>query len=101
MQLKFDSKEISYTKLLGIFWQIHDPTQVNRQGPDEGTQYRSVIFYYTPEQKKQAKASKKALAASKKFNKPITTAIEPASDFYKAEEYHQQYLMKRGKAVCN
>jgi len=98
IQLTFDSKKVSYSQLLDAFWKIHDPTQLNRQGPDTGTQYRTVIFYHSKEQKAQAEASKKAI--QKKFSKPIMTAIVPAQTFYKAEEYHQKYLIKRGKESC-
>jgi peptide-methionine (S)-S-oxide reductase len=80
---------------------MHDPTQVNRQGPDFGTQYRTVIFYYTPEQEQVAKASKEALGKSGKFSRPIATAIEPAQTFWRAEDYHQRYLEKRGLRHCH
>jgi len=96
VQVTFDTNEISYDELLEIFWEVHDPTQLNRQGPDVGTQYRSVIFFHNKEQEKIAKKSKELL--SKKKN--IVTEIVPASEFYKAEEYHQKYLMKRGENVC-
>ena len=101
VQIEFDPSIISYDQLLDTFWKIHDPTQVNRQGPDYGTQYRTVIFYHSPEQQAQAEASKKRLAASGKFKKPIATAIEPAKTFWKAEEYHQQYLLKNGLSNCH
>ena len=101
VKVSFDPNVVSYSKLLDIFWQIHDPTTLNRQGPDFGTQYRSAIFYYTNEQKKQAEKSKKALEASNKFNKPIVTEIVPAGEFYKAEDYHQKYLMRNGVNACH
>jgi peptide-methionine (S)-S-oxide reductase len=84
-----------------VFWANHDPTQVNRQGPDVGIQYRSVIFFHTPEQERIARASKEKWNASGKFRRPIATAIEPAKTFYRAEEYHQQYLAKRGLRHCH
>lgn len=99
--LEFDPAVVSYDHLLDVFWKAHNPTQLNRQGPDVGEQYRSVIFYYTPEQKAAAEASKAKLAASGRFRKPIVTVIEPAQTFWKAEEYHQQYLAKRGIDQCH
>ena len=101
VQVEFDPSRVSYEKLLDVFWSNHDPTQLNRQGPDVGTQYRSAIFYHNPEQKKLAIASKEKLQKSGKYSKPIVTEILPASEFYKAEEYHQQYLEKRGLSTCN
>ncbi|MFH1387224.1 MAG: bifunctional methionine sulfoxide reductase B/A protein [bacterium] len=95
VHLKFNPKVISYDKLLDIFWQIHDPTQLNGQGADIGEQYRSVIFYYNEAQKKAAINSKARLAKSGKYKKPIVTQIVPASQFFKAEEYHQRYLEKQ------
>jgi len=100
VEVDFDPSEITYDELLNVFWEEHDPTQVNRQGPDFGEQYRSVIFYHTPEQQQKAEASKKALAESGKYSRPIATKIEPAPTFWPAEEYHQQYLEKRGQASC-
>jgi peptide-methionine (S)-S-oxide reductase len=100
VEVEFDPSVISYDDLLNVFWQAHDPTQVNRQGPDYGTQYRSAIFFLTPEQEAAAKASKEKLQKSGQFKKPIATEITPASEFYRAEEYHQQYLEKRGMAHC-
>jgi len=94
----FDPSLVSYEQLLDTFWNIHDPTQVNRQGPDIGTSYRSVIFYHSPEQKEQAEASKARIANSKKYQgKTIATEIVPATQFWKAEEYHQQYYEKCGR----
>lgn len=98
--VEYDPEKVSYDKLLDVFWQIHDPTQVDQQGPDHGSQYRSVIFYYTPEQKEAALVSKEKLEKSGKFKKPIATQIEPAGEFYKAEEYHQHYYEKHGVAGC-
>ena len=101
VEVTYDPEQVSYETLLGVFWNNHNPTQRNRQGPDVGTQYRSVIFYHTPEQEAAARASKTRLDASDQFNKPIVTQIEPASTFYRAEEYHQRYLEKRGLAHCH
>jgi peptide-methionine (S)-S-oxide reductase len=101
VQVTFDPAKISYEQLLGAFWQLHDPTQVNRQGPDFGTQYRTAIFFHSPEQEAAAKKSKAALDASGKFRRPIATEITPAGPFYRAEEYHQRYLEKRGAASCH
>lgn len=102
VQVEYDPSQVSYEKLLNIFWDIHDPTTPNRQGPDEGSQYRSVIFYYTPEQEKAARQSKAKLEKSGKFKRPIVTEIVPAEEFYKAEEYHQRYYEKQGiKPTCH
>lgn len=102
VQVEFDPKIVSYDYLLKVFWDIHDPTTPNRQGPDIGSQYRSVIFYYTPEQKKQAFESKAKLEASDKYKNHIVTEIVPATEFYKAEEYHQSYYEKHGmKPTCH
>ncbi|MGA2482912.1 MAG: peptide-methionine (S)-S-oxide reductase MsrA [Candidatus Acidiferrales bacterium] len=101
VEVTYDPVELSYDELLNVFWQVHDPTQVNRQGPDVGTQYRSVIFFHTPEQEAAARKSKAALEASGRFQKPIATEILPAGSFYRAEEYHQRYLEKRGAASCH
>jgi len=100
VHLVYDPGKVSYEKLLEIFWQNHDPTQLNRQGRDIGTQYRSVIFYHNEKQRKSAEESKEKLNFSEKYSKPVMTAIEPAKEFYKAEEYHQKYLQKRGLKVC-
>lgn len=88
IQVEFDPKKVPYEKLLDIFWQNHDPAQLNRQGPDVGSQYRSAVFYHNEKQKKAAIESKEMLEKSKKYSKPIVTEIVPASDFYRAEEYH-------------
>src|SRR5882724_2913157 len=100
VQVDFDPSKVSYDRLLDIFWENHDPTTLNRQGPDVGEQYRSAIFFHTPEQQAAAAASKEKLQASGKFRRPIVTEITPASEFFKAEDYHQQYLEKRGLAHC-
>ena len=100
VHVEYDPAETSYEKLLELFWAEHDPTTPNRQGPDVGTQYRSVIFYYTPAQKEAAEASKAKLEANGHFRRPIVTQILPAPDFYRAEEYHQRYLEKRGQRTC-
>jgi len=101
VEVEFDPSEVPYEELLRVFWDNHDPTTLNRQGPDTGTQYRSVIFYHTPEQEAAAKASKEALAKSGRFKRPIITEIVPAPEFWRAEDYHQQYLEKRGLAHCH
>ncbi len=101
VQVTFDPEKISYEQLLDVFWGIHDPTQVNRQGPDYGKQYRTAIFFHTPEQEAAAKKSKQALEASGKFHRPIATEITPAGTFWRAEDYHQRYLEKRGAASCH
>lgn len=101
VQVTFDPAKVSYEQLLDVFWKIHDPTQVNRQGPDFGTQYRTAIYFHSPAQEAAAKKSVAALAASGKFRRPIATEITPASTFYRAEEYHQKYLQKRGVASCH
>jgi peptide-methionine (S)-S-oxide reductase len=98
VQITYDPKVVSYEKLLDLFWKIHDPTTPNRQGPDVGSQYRSAIFYHSPEQLRAAQKSKQHLQAN--LARPIVTEIVPASAFYKAEEYHQQYLKKQGKNSC-
>ncbi len=98
VQLKFDPAVVSYDQLLDLFWQLHDPTQLNRQGPDFGTQYRSAIFIHSPEQEAAAKASKDKAQSSGRFSRPIVTEIVPASEFTMAEDYHQQYFEKRGVA---
>ena len=97
----YDPAIVSYEDLLHTFWKAHDPTQVNRQGPDFGTQYRTEIFYLSPEQKEAAETSKQNLEISGAFGAPIATQITKASEFYMAEDYHQQYLEKRGQASCH
>ena len=101
VQVEFDPERVTYDELLNVFWENHDPTTLNRQGPDTGTQYRSAIFYHTPEQEAAAKASKEALAKSGRYKRPIVTEITHAPEFYRAEDYHQQYLEKRGLAHCH
>jgi peptide-methionine (S)-S-oxide reductase len=101
VEVDFDPARISYDKLLEVFWDNHDPTQLNRQGADWGTQYRSAIFFHSPEQETAAKASKDTLEKSRRYSKPIVTQIAPATTFYEAEDYHQQYLEKRGLATCH
>jgi peptide-methionine (S)-S-oxide reductase len=100
VHLEYDPSRISYDELLETFWSNHDPTTLNRQGPDVGDQYRSAIFYHTPDQQAAARASKERLDAAGRFRRPIVTAIEPALTFWRAEEYHQRYLEKRGAAAC-
>jgi peptide-methionine (S)-S-oxide reductase len=100
VHLEYDPSRISYDQLLKSFWDCHDPTTLNRQGPDVGDQYRSAIFTHTPEQEAAARASKERLDAEGRFRRPIVTAIEPAGPFWRAEEYHQRYLEKRGAAAC-
>lgn len=99
VQVTFDAAKISYEQLLDTFWKIHDPTTVNRQGPDIGTQYRSVIFFTSPAQERAARESLKKQQAN--FSRPIVTEILPASTFYRAEEYHQRYLEKHGLRACH
>jgi len=99
LKIEYDPEKISYKELLDKFWEVHDPTQINAQGLDIGAQYRSVIFYYSEDQKKEAGESLKV--TQKKFDKPIVTAIESTSEFYKAEEYHQKYFEKTGQKVCH
>ncbi|HEV8131998.1 MAG TPA: peptide-methionine (S)-S-oxide reductase MsrA [Acidobacteriota bacterium] len=100
VELEYDPSQVSYDRLLDEFWNVHDPTTPNRQGPDVGTQYRSAIFFHTPEQRSAALVSKGNLEKSGRHKKPIITEIVPASEFYRAEEYHQQYLEKRGMSSC-
>jgi peptide-methionine (S)-S-oxide reductase len=101
VEVTYDPSRVDYDKLLSVFWENHDPTTRNRQGPDVGTQYRSVVFYATPEQKAAATASRDALQASGKLPRPVVTEIEPAPSFHPAEEYHQRYLEKRGLSSCH
>jgi peptide-methionine (S)-S-oxide reductase len=101
VEVEFDPKQISYDQLLSVFWQSHDPTTLNRQGPDYGTQYRSAIFYEDAEQEAAARRSKAELEKSGLFKRPIVTEIKPASEFYRAEDYHQQYFEKRGIKSCH
>ncbi len=101
VEVEFDPAAVSYDRLLDVFWNAHDPTQVNRQGPDVGTQYRSVIFFHSPEQEAAARASRDRLDQSGRFRRPIVTQIEPAARFWRAEDYHQQYLAKCGLGSCH
>ena len=101
VEVEFDPKQVSYDQLLSVFWQSHDPTTLNRQGPDHGTQYRSAIFYEDAEQEAAARRSKAELEKSGLFKRPIVTEIKPASEFYRAEDYHQQYFEKRGIKSCH
>jgi peptide-methionine (S)-S-oxide reductase len=100
VEIIFDPRLLSYQQLLKVFWENHDPTTLNRQGPDIGEQYRSVIFYHNEEQKRLASASKEKLQKSGRYRNDIVTQIVPATTFYKAEDYHQQYLAKRGLRSC-
>ncbi|MGB1548439.1 MAG: peptide-methionine (S)-S-oxide reductase MsrA [Alphaproteobacteria bacterium] len=100
VEVTFDPEKISYEELLDIFWKIHDPTSLNRQGPDRGSQYRSAIFFTSPEQEAAAKASKAKLEAEGRYERPIVTEITPATTFWMAEDYHQQYFEKQGIAHC-
>jgi peptide-methionine (S)-S-oxide reductase len=101
VEVIYDPSKVSYETLLNIFWENHDPTQLNRQGPDSGTQYRTAVFYHSEAQHEVAEASKKALQESGKFKRPVVTQIVPAVTFWPAEDYHQQYLLKRGLANCH
>ena len=101
VEVEFDPTKVSYPRLLAVFWKSHDPTTMNRQGPDVGTQYRSAIFYHDAEQEEQARASKAALETDHAFKRPIVTEITPASEFYRAEDYHQQYFEKQGIRSCH
>jgi peptide-methionine (S)-S-oxide reductase len=101
VEVAYDPARLTYDDLLTVFWENHDPTTLNRQGPDVGVQYRSAIFYHDDEQKAAAEASKAERDRSGKYRRPIVTEIMPASQFYEAEDYHQQYLEKRGLASCH
>ena len=101
VEVVYDPAKVSYDALLKVFWENHDPTTLNRQGPDVGAQYRSAIFIHSPEQEAAAKASKDVLERSGAYKRPIVTEITPATEFWRAEEYHQQYLEKRGLAQCH
>ncbi len=100
VEVTYDPKRVTYDQLLEIFWKNHDPTTLNRQGPDHGSQYRSAVFFHNAEQEKAAKASKEKLAKSGQYERPIVTEIVPATEFWRAEEYHQQYLAKKGLSHC-
>jgi len=101
VEVKYDPSRLTYDDLLTVFWENHDPTTLNRQGPDVGEQYRSAIFYHDDQQKAAAEASKGERDKSGKHRRPIVTEITPVSTFYEAEDYHQQYLEKRGLATCH
>lgn len=101
VEVEFDPAEVGYNALLDVFWNNHNPTTLNRQGPDVGAQYRSAIFYNDEEQKELAERSKELMSQTGRFNRPIVTEIVPATTFYRAEDYHQQYLEKRGLASCH
>jgi len=100
VQVEYDPSVISYEDILETFWKIHDPTTLNRQGPDVGSQYRSAIFFHSPQQEAVARASKDKLQQSGRFARPVVTEITPASQFYRAEEYHQRYFEKTGHRSC-
>jgi peptide-methionine (S)-S-oxide reductase len=100
VEVEFDPSRVSYQDLLRVFWENHDPTTLNRQGPDHGTQYRSAIYFHSPEQQAAAVASKQELERAAVHRRPIVTEITAAPAFYRAEDYHQQYLEKRGQATC-
>jgi len=101
VEVEYDPAKVTYEQLLSAFWENHDPTTLNRQGPDVGTQYRSAIYYHDPAQQASAAGSKTLLEKMNAFKRPIVTEILPASDFYRAEDYHQQYLAKRGAKSCH
>ena len=101
VRITYDPSKVAYARLLDVFWNGHNPTTLNRQGPDVGSQYRSAIFWYSPEQEEEAIASRAKLTAENKYPRPIVTEIVPAPTFFRAEEYHQQYLEKRGLASCH
>jgi peptide-methionine (S)-S-oxide reductase len=101
VQVDFDPEQVSYEDLLAVFWDCHDPTQMNRQGPDVGTQYRSVVFFHSGEQEAAAQAAKAQLDKDGGHSRPVVTAIEKAGPFWRAEEYHQKYLEKRGLSYCH
>lgn len=100
VRVDYDPDRVSYNDLLEVFWRIHDPTQVDRQGPDVGSQYRSVIFVHSEEQRQKARAAMERLEASGRLDRPVATAIESAGPFWRAEEYHQRYFEKRGGGGC-
>ena len=101
VEVEFDTKQVSYRELLAVFFQSHDPTQLNRQGPDYGTQYRTAIFYHDAGQEAEAREAVAALTKSGIFKRPVVTQIVPAPEFYKAEEYHQKYFEKQGIRACH
>lgn len=99
-QVTFDADAVTYEQLLEVFFDLHDPTQLNRQGPDVGSQYRSVVFVHDDAQRDTARAAVAARDASGRYGRPVVTAVEPAGTFWPAEDYHQQFLVKRGLATC-
>jgi len=101
VEIDYDPAKVSYQQLLDLFFELHDPTQLNRQGPDWGTQYRSAVFFHSPEQEAAAKEKIARLTAEKRFAKPIVTQVVPAQTFWRAEDYHQHYLEKRGMTSCH
>lgn len=101
VQVSFDPAKVSFDKLLGVFFANHDPTTLNRQGPDIGSQYRSVIFTHSPEQEKTARAKIAALTKAGRYKRPIVTTVEPFKNFYRAEDYHQRYFEKNGLPSCH
>jgi peptide-methionine (S)-S-oxide reductase len=101
VEIDYDPAKVNFQTLLDLFFELHDPTQLNRQGPDWGAQYRSAVFFHSPEQEAEAKATIARLTAGKKFPKPIVTQVVPAETFWRAEEYHQKYLEKRGALSCH
>ena len=101
VRVEYDPERISYGQLLYVFWQSHDPTQLNRQGPDVGSQYRSAVFYYDDRQEEEATRAKQLLQNSGRYDRPVVTEITSVSPFYRAEEYHQRYLQKRGQSFCH
>ncbi len=101
VEVEYDPARVSYDELLEVFWNNHNPTQLNRQGPDVGTQYRSAIFFHSPEQEASARASKERLEKSGRFSRPVVTEVSPAPRFWRAEEYHQRYFEKRGGGSCH
>ncbi|MGA7315063.1 MAG: peptide-methionine (S)-S-oxide reductase MsrA [Silvibacterium sp.] len=101
VEIDYDPAKVSYEQLLDLFFELHDPTQLNRQGPDWGKQYRSVVFYHSAEQEAAAKQTIARLTGEKRFSKPIVTQVVPAETFWRAEEYHQKYLEKRGAVSCH
>lgn len=101
VQLEYDPARVTYPQLLELFFELHDPTQLNRQGPDWGTQYRSVVFAHSPEQEAAARSMIEQLTAEKRFSQPIVTQVVPAQTFWPAEDYHQKYLQKRGATSCH
>ncbi|HJQ68885.1 MAG TPA: peptide-methionine (S)-S-oxide reductase MsrA [Blastocatellia bacterium] len=101
VEVTFDPAQVSYEELLNVFWENHDPTTMNRQGPDIGAQYRSAVFFLTPQQEQAARESKEGLQKSGRYSREIVTEITEASEFYSAEDYHQQYFEKRGISHCS